>query len=244
MSLQKNESWSKPRCICALPYRGTTEKWSNWKWREPPFNIRRLPPFCKTYWSGSINVKRKPRADSVRNRQLLIDAAKTGFAEAGLNVSMEEIARRAGVGIGTLYRHFPSRESVVEAVYRREVEHLAEAVPQLLESSPAGEALHRWMHLFVDYIATKRLIAPSLAVMAGRAPTLRATSSELISRAISTLVKRAVVSGDVRKDIDPSDLLRAMVGVSYGNPDADWEASARRLIDLLMDGLRRPVNAA
>jgi AcrR family transcriptional regulator len=189
-------------------------------------------------------VKRKPRADSVRNRQLLIDAAKTGFAEAGLNVSMEEIARRAGVGIGTLYRHFPSRESVVEAVYRREVEHLAEAVPQLLESSPAGEALHRWMHLFVDYIATKRLIAPSLAVMAGRTPTLRATSSELISRAISTLVKRAVASGDVRKDIDPSDLLRAMVGVSYGNPDADWEASARRLIDLLMDGLRRPVNAA
>jgi AcrR family transcriptional regulator len=182
---------------------------------------------------------RKPRADSARNRQLLMDAAKAGFSEVGLNVSLEEIARRAGVGIGTLYRHFPSREAVVEAVYRREVEHLAEAVPQLLETSPAGEALHKWMHLFVDYIATKRLIAPSLGAAAGRSSTLYATSAELITRAISTLVKRAVASGDVRKDIDPPDLLRALVGVSYGNPDAGWEASARRLIDILMDGLRR-----
>jgi AcrR family transcriptional regulator len=182
---------------------------------------------------------RKPRADRARNRQLLIDAAKAGFAELGLNVSLEEIARRAGVGIGTLYRHFPSRESVVEAVYRREVEQLAEAVPQLLEASPPGEALHKWMHLFVDYIATKRLIAPSLGAAAGRTSALYATSAELITRAISTLVKRAVASGEVRKDIDASDLLRAMVGVSYGNPDEGWEASARRLIDILMDGLRR-----
>jgi AcrR family transcriptional regulator len=182
---------------------------------------------------------RKPRADSARNRQLLVDAAKEGFSEVGLNVSLEEIARRAGVGIGTLYRHFPSREALVEAVYRREVEQLAEAVPQLLETSPAGEALHKWMHLFVDYIATKRVIAPSLATATGRTSALYATSAELITRAVSTLVKRAVACGDVRKDIDPSDLLRALVGVSYGNPDAGWEASARRLIDILMDGLRR-----
>jgi AcrR family transcriptional regulator len=170
---------------------------------------------------------------------LLIDTAKAAFADLGLTVSLEEIARRAGVGIGTLYRHFPSREAVIEAVYRREVEQLAEAVPQLLEGSPAGEALHKWMHLFIDYIATKRLIAPSLGALAGRSPTLYASSTQLITNAIATLVKRAVASGDVRKDIDPTDLLRAMVGVSYGNPDANWEASARRLIDILMDGLRR-----
>jgi AcrR family transcriptional regulator len=170
---------------------------------------------------------------------LLIDAAKAGFSDAGLDVSLEEIARRAGVGIGTLYRHFPTREAVVEAVYRREVEHLAEAVPQLLEALPAGEALHKWMHLFVDYIATKRIIAPSLAAATARTPALYTTSLQLITGAISTLVKRAIAGGDVRKDIDPSDLLRAMVGVSYGNPDAGWEASARRLIDILMDGLRR-----
>jgi AcrR family transcriptional regulator len=170
---------------------------------------------------------------------LLIDAAKTGFAEMGLNVCMEEIARRAGVGIGTLYRHFPSREAVVEAVYRREVEQLAEAVPQLLKGLPPGEALHKWMHLFVDYIATKRLIAPCLAAAATRTPTLHASSVELITGAISALVKRAVDSGEVRKDIDPSDLLRALVGVSYGNPSEGWEPSARRLVDILMDGLRR-----
>jgi AcrR family transcriptional regulator len=182
---------------------------------------------------------RKPRADSARNRQLLIDAGKAGFSEIGLNVSLEEIARRAGVGIGTLYRHFPTREAVVEAVYRREVEQLAQAVPRLLETSPPGEALHKWMHLFVDYIATKRLIAPSLGAATGSTSALYATSKELITGAITTLVKRAVGSGDVRKDIDPSDLLRALVGVSFGNPDAGWEASARRLVDILMDGLRR-----
>ena len=182
---------------------------------------------------------RKPRADSARNRQLLIDAAKAGFAEIGLNVSLEEIARRAEVGIGTLYRHFPTREAVVEAVYRREVEQLAEAVPQLLENWPAAEALHKWMHLFVDYNATNRLIAPSLGAAAAKSSPLHTTSVELITGAISTLVKRAIAGGDVRKDIDPSDLLRALVGVSYGNPDAGWQASARRLIDILMDGLRR-----
>ena len=186
-----------------------------------------------------MSQARKPRADGARNRQLLIDAAKAGFSEVGLNVSLEEIARRADVGIGTLYRHFPSRETIVEAVYRREVEQLVDAVPHLLETSPAGEALHQWMHLFVNYIATKRLIAPSLGAAISRTSTPRATPAELITQAISTLVKGAIRSGDVRKDIDPSDLLRALIGVSYGNPDAGWEASARRLIDILMDGLRR-----
>jgi len=186
-----------------------------------------------------VSPARKPRTDSARNRQLLIDAAKTGFSDLGLDVSLEEIARRAGVGIGTLYRNFPTREAVVEAVYRHEVEHLAAAVPQLLEKWPADQALHKWMHLFVDYIATKRLIAPSLAAAAARSSSLRTSSLGLITNAISTLVKRAAAGGEVRKDIDPSDLLRAMVGVSYGNPDTGWEASARRLIDLLMDGLRR-----
>jgi AcrR family transcriptional regulator len=187
----------------------------------------------------TMTQARKPRADSTRNRQLLIDAAKAGFSQVGVNVSLEEIARRAGVGIGTLYRHFPSREAVVEAVYQREVEQLIDAVPHLLEQSPAGEALHQWMHLFVNFIATKRLIAPSLGAAIRHTSTPRATPAELITRAISTLLKSAVRSGDVRKDIDPSDLLRALVGVSYGNPDAGWEASARRLIDILMDGLRR-----
>jgi AcrR family transcriptional regulator len=202
-----------------------------------PINSKRKPtPVARKARAVSA---RKPRADSARNRQSLIDTAKAEFSRVGLDVCLEEIARRAGVGIGTLYRHFPGRQDIVEAVYRREVEQLAEAVPQLLETLPAAEALHQWMHLFINYIATKRLVAPSLAAATGRGSTLYATSFELITNAISTLVKRAVASGEVRKDIDPADLLRAMVGVSYGNPDAGWEASARRLIDILMDGLRR-----
>ena len=189
---------------------------------------------------ASVTVTNRPRrADAQRNRDKLLAAATEAFAAEGEDVALETIAVCAGVGIGTLYRHFPSREAVVEAVYRREVEQLVEAVPQLLETSPAGEALHQWMHLFVNYIATKRLIAPSLGAAIARTSGPHATTAELITRAISTLVKGAVRSGDVRKDIDPSDLLRALVGVSYGNPDAGWEASARRLIDILMDGLRR-----
>jgi AcrR family transcriptional regulator len=168
----------------------------------------------------------------------LIDTAKASFAQVGPSASLEEIARRAGVGIGTLYRHFPAREGLVEAVYRREVEQLADAVPRLLETSPAADALHRWMHLFVDYVATKRLIAPLLATAAGGTSALYASSAERIMEAISTLVRHAVAGGEVRKDIDASDLLRAMVGVSYGYADAGWEASARRLIDILMEGLR------
>jgi AcrR family transcriptional regulator len=182
---------------------------------------------------------RKPRADSARNRHLLIDAAKAAFTEAGVEVSLEEIARRAGVGIGTLYRHFPNREAVVEAVYRQEVEQLAAVVPQLLAAHAADEALRQWMHLFVDYIATKRIIAPSLVAVAGRSPTLYATSSELITGALRTLVKNAIDAGHIRADADPGDLLRAMVGMCMGNPDQHWQASARRVIDILMDGLRR-----
>src|SRR5271163_4231782 len=198
--------------VCRSPYRCTTERRKNMKWREPPLNILRAPPLCKGFpREVRLQVKRKPtpqarkpRADSARNRQLLIDTAKAAFADVGLTVSLEEIARRARVGIGTLYRHFPSREAIVEAVYRREVEQLVEAVPQLLETSSAAEALHRWMHLFVNYIATKRLIAPSLGAAAGRTSAPHASPAELITRAISTLVKRAVASGEVRKDIDPS----------------------------------------
>src|SRR3984957_8485422 len=200
-----NLSWSKPRCLSGPPYRYAIQTWFNRKWRVPPFNIRRLPPFCKCCVderSRPINLKRKataqtrkPRADSARNRQLLIDAAKTAFSEVGLNVSLEEIARRAGVGIGTLYRHFPSREAVMEAVYRREVEQLVNAVPHLLESSPAGGALHQQVHPIVNYIATKRWCAPSLGAAMGRASTPNRTPAELITQAIATLVKGAVRSG-------------------------------------------------
>jgi AcrR family transcriptional regulator len=187
---------------------------------------------------------RKPRADAQRNRERLIDVAKVAFADAGPDVSLDEIARRAGVGIGTLYRHFPTRDAIVEAVYRREVRQLAEAATRLLGSLPAGEALHQWMRLFVEYIATKKVIASALGSIVGGASELYASSGAQITEAMSLLVRRAAESGDIRPDVDPDDLLRALVGFTYGNGSPGWQASALRLIDILMDGLRPPREAA
>jgi AcrR family transcriptional regulator len=181
---------------------------------------------------------RKPRADSLRNRERLVEAAKAGFTALGADVSLEEIARRAGVGIGTLYRHFPTREAIVAAVYRREVQQLADAAPRLLASRAPGGALHEWMRLFVDYIATKKLILPALGAMAGGRSDLLVTSSERIAGAAALLVHRAVAAGDIRADVDPADLQRALIGFTFGNNNPGWEASARRLVDLLYDGLR------
>ena len=184
------------------------------------------------------NRGRKPRADGQRNRERLIDAAKTAFAEVGADVSLDEIARRAGVGTGTFYRHFPNRDAIVEAVYRREVRQLGEAATRLVESMPPGEALREWMRVFVDYIATKRVIALALGAMVGGASELYAASGVVIADSMALLVGRAAAAGDIRADADPGDLLRALVGFTYGNASPGWQASALRLIDLLMDGLR------
>jgi AcrR family transcriptional regulator len=185
-------------------------------------------------------VPRKRRADSQRNRDLLADAAKAAFAELGAEVSLDEIARRAGVGIGTLYRHFPNRGAILEAVYERELDQFAGAAAQLLETMPPGDALHAWMRLFVDYIATKKVIAPAIAALADGTPAVFASSGTRITSAMAMLVARAGASGDIRAGSDPNDLLRALVGFTYGNTGPGWEASAKRLIDILMDGLRAP----
>jgi AcrR family transcriptional regulator len=181
---------------------------------------------------------RKPRADAQRNRDGLLEAAKGAFAEAGAEASLDEIARRAGVGIGTLYRHFPTRDAIVEAVYRREVQQLAEAAPRLVESLPPAEALRAWMRLFIDYIAAKKVIAPALKSLVGGGSALYADSSARINEAMALLVERARASGDIRPSADSADLLRALIGFAYVNAGPDWEASAQRLIDLLIDGLR------
>ena len=181
---------------------------------------------------------RKPRADAQRNRDSLLEAAKAAFAEVGPEASLDEIARRAGVGIGTLYRHFPTRDAIVEAVYRREVQQLADAAPRLMESLPPAEALRAWMRVFIDYIAAKKVIAPALKSSVGGGSAVYADSSVRINGAIALLVERARASGDIRPSADPADLLRALIGFAYVNSAPDWEASARRLIDLLIDGLK------
>jgi AcrR family transcriptional regulator len=183
---------------------------------------------------------RRLRADGQRNRERLTEVAKLAFAELGADVSLDEIARRAGVGIGTLYRHFPTRDAIIEAVYRREVEQLAGSAARLLASLPPGEALHEWMRLFVDYIATKKVMASAIGAIVASTPELYASSVGQITNAMVLLVDRASAVGDIRPNVDPNDLLRALVGFTYGNTSPGWQASALRLIDILIDGLRPP----
>jgi AcrR family transcriptional regulator len=181
---------------------------------------------------------RQPRADGLLNRERLLSAAKAAFAETGAGVSLDEIARRAGVGTGTLYRHFPTRDAIIEAVYRSEVEHLASAAPHLLASMSAAEALHEWMYLSVNYVAAKRGLASALGIMIKDGSELYNYSIGLLTEATTLLVERAIADGAIRNDVTPLDLLRAQIGFSYEITQPDWQASARRLIDIFMDGLR------
>ncbi|MGY6125874.1 TetR/AcrR family transcriptional regulator [Paraburkholderia strydomiana] len=187
--------------------------------------------------TASTPKEKKPRADALRNRERILEEAKKAFTSEGGDISLEEVARQAGVGPGTLYRHFPTREALLESVYRAEVESLAEEERRLTQELPADEALREWMLLFVDYIATKKIIAPALnSIVGGATSELFEYSGKQIKAAIRTLVSRAVESGDVRADLEPLDLLRALVGVSNVASAPDWQQSAKRLVDILLLG--------
>jgi AcrR family transcriptional regulator len=183
-------------------------------------------------------TQRKPRADAERNRDRILEVAKDAFTQFGADASLDDVAKQAGVGAGTLYRHFPSREALIEAVYRSEVEKLAAAGRNFAETMLPIEALRAWMMLFVDYIAAKKIIAPVLNTLLGRASKVFESSHAQIWEAIRSLVKRAVKSGDIRKDLDPLDLLRALIGVSNVASSPDWQQSAKRLVDILITGSR------
>src|SRR6516164_565796 len=184
----------------------------------------------------SPSAQRKPRADAQRNRERILEVAKEAFTRSGANTSLDEIAKEAGVGPGTLYRHFPTRDALIEAVYRTEVEKLAAAARDFAEAMPPIEALRAWMLLFVDHIAAKQIIAPALNSVVGGPSKIYEGSRELIQGAIDALVKRAIKSGDIRKDLDPFDLLRALIGVSHVASGPGWQQSARRLVDILITG--------
>src|SRR5579862_7713953 len=183
-------------------------------------------------------ARRKPRADAQRNRERILEMAKQAFTRSGADASLDDIATQAGVGAGTLYRHFPTREALLAAVYRTEVEKLAAAEKRLAGELAPLEALRAWMLLFVDYIATKKIIAPALNNLVGGTSKVFEASYNQIWDAIRALVKRAIKSGDIRKDLDPIDLLRALIGVSHVASSPDWQESARRLVDILIKGSR------
>jgi len=204
-------------------------------------DIRRRPPVANIFEMATNRTKsalRKPRTDAQRNRERILEVAKQAFTRYGANASLDDVAKEAGVGAGTLYRHFPTRDALIEAVYRTEVEKLAAAERKFAETMAPIDALRAWMLLFINYIAAKHIIAPALNTFVGGASKLYEGSRAQIQGAIDALVKRAIKSGDIRKDIEPFDLLRALIGVSNVSSTPDWQQSAKRLVDILITGSR------
>ncbi|MGB6744730.1 MAG: TetR/AcrR family transcriptional regulator [Terracidiphilus sp.] len=181
---------------------------------------------------------RKPRADAQRNRERILEVAKEVFTRDGGAASLDDITRQAGIGPGTLYRHFPTRDALIEAVYRSEVEKLAAAEQRFAAHMPPLEALRAWMLLFVDHVSAKRLIIPAMDTVAGGSMRLIEGSRSLIHTAFVASVKRAIASGDLRSDTDPNDFVRALVGIFHTTALPGWEPSARRLVDILIAGSR------
>jgi AcrR family transcriptional regulator len=181
---------------------------------------------------------RKPRSDAQRNRERILEIARQVFTRRGADASMDEIAKRAKIGPGTLYRHFPTRDELLATVYITEVEKLAAAQKKLSVELPPMEALRAWLLVFIDYIAAKKIIAPALNAMAGGPSRVFQQSGQVMEDAANSLASSAVASGDLRPDIDPMDLLRAIYGLSAAGSAEDWPAKARTFVDILLQGSR------
>ena len=184
------------------------------------------------------SVARKPRADTVRNRERLLAAAKAVFSAGGAAASLEAVARTAGVGIGTLYRHFPTREALFEAVYRREVEQLAGYADELAAGPAPTEALRRWLHALVEFVATKKGMSAALAVAMQSGSDLAVYSTRRLAEALGGLLQRAGEAGEVRDDVGAEDLLRTVVGLCYMYETPGWRDNVVRMLDVFLDGMR------
>jgi AcrR family transcriptional regulator len=183
--------------------------------------------------------ERPLRADAQRNRDRLLDAAVHAFSQAGAaEVTLDAIAKEAGVGIGTLYRHFPTREALVEAAYRNELARLCEAAPELLATMPPDQALRQWMDRFVDYMTTKRGMADALRAVVASGGNPFAESLDRLTAAVTALTKAGATAGTVRSDVDPRDVVTSLSGVTLAAGAPDQRDRAGRMLDLLMDGLR------
>jgi AcrR family transcriptional regulator len=185
----------------------------------------------------AADTLRRPRSDAVRNRERVLAAAKTVFSSGGSDASLEGVARRAGVGIGTLYRHFPTREALFEAVYRREVEQLGELAEQLKDAADPFDALRQWLRSTVEFVATKKGMSAALA-LAAYGSELKKYSSDRLTNAVGALLDRAVAAGDIRSDVSPEDLIRVLVGMCYMHDQPGWQSTVSRLLDVFLDGLR------
>ncbi|MEY9934627.1 AcrR family transcriptional regulator [Catenulispora sp. GP43] len=179
------------------------------------------------------------RADAQRNRRRLIEVAQHAFTAGDGKVSLEAVAKEAGVGIGTLYRHFPTREALVEAVYLAERGRLCEAADELLAQQPPDRALRTWMDRFADYIATKREMADALRALIADGTVTRSQAREELSKAVRRLLDAGAEAGTLRADVAAEDVVTALVGVFSVCTLPEQREQAGRLLDLLMDGLLR-----
>ena len=178
------------------------------------------------------------RADAQRNRDRLLEVAVHAFSDGGADVTLDAIAKQAGVGIGTLYRHFPTREALVEATYRNELARLCDAAGELLDAQRPEDALRSWMDRFVDYMTTKRGMAEALRAVIASGGNPFAQSRDRLLAAITTLLTAGAKAGAVRSDIAPADVLASLSGVSLAAGEPTQRVQAGRLLDLIMDGLR------
>jgi AcrR family transcriptional regulator len=181
---------------------------------------------------------RAPRADAARNRDMLLAAATRAFASAEAEPSMRAIAREAGVGIATLYRHFPTRESLVDAVYQDQVQRLTLGARELLGQLPPAKAMRRWMDLFADWLATKRGMLDTLLAMVESGQMAHAQSRGELLDAITTILDAGSAAGDLRADVSAEDVSASLLGIFTVAGKPENQAQAGRLLDLLMDGLR------
>ncbi len=186
----------------------------------------------------SQNAPRPLRADARRNRNKIITAAAGVFAEQGLDAHLERIAKEAGVGTATLYRNFPTREALIEAVYRNEVAQLCDAVPDLLAAHPPYEALRAWTRLFLDYVTAKLGMADALRAIAATGENPYRHSREMIEDAITALMDACLAADLIRTDISPADLGAALAGIALSSAAPEQREQAERLLDLTLDGLR------
>ncbi|MGV2915744.1 TetR/AcrR family transcriptional regulator [Streptomyces alfalfae] len=185
----------------------------------------------------TTDTGRPLRADARRNREKILSAAVRVFAEDGLEAHLERIAKEAGVGSGTLYRNFPTREALIEAAYRNELSRLCDAAPDLLAAMPPREALRAWMGRFIDYATAKLGMAEALRAVVDSGVNPYAHSRELMMTALTSLLDAATAAGTIRRDITPADMFAALTGVALASGKPEQREQAERILDLILDGL-------
>jgi AcrR family transcriptional regulator len=187
----------------------------------------------------SATTGRAPRADARRNRERLLASASRLFAERGPDVPYTEIAKDAGVGVGTIYRHFPTRESLIEAAYRSELDAVCDAAAELARTLGAGQALRAWMDRFVDYMTTKLGMSDAIRAVISAGGDPYAHSRERLDDALGKLLQAAAAAGQTRPDINADDVLMTLSGIAMAAGRPDQRTQAGRMLDLLFEGLRR-----